>query len=448
MKPNNNRVLGILPYVGLALALVISTWTFLRSEQYRSNTENALSESYEIQWGASQIRERLLRATSYIRIASQSGELDPDIDRQVMLLRFNIKQLLSLSYVDRFLSPSDIKRLEYLNQAIKQKLDTTVAARSNYQQILDYMAELEQEIYQISSAVLNHSAGLQETAKINIDASRNWFIFALGLGLFATFYLIIHQRYVCASRRNQHLRSFASLFAHMTRSRVTALRLFLANTGSTCPGDELLNAARSTASELEAINDGLLSIAYSERNPESEPLGRVLHKVIKGRADIVKLEIGLQTTQLLVPKTQFQMMINELVQNAETAVKGRKNPNIVIRTSIKRRYFGNRSHLIVEVEDNGVGMLPDIMKKATIPFFSTKAGKHLGLGLTSCAEMISTLGGKLTIDSKPDHGTIVQVRVPCPRNVNEPTCARADAKTSSKTVFPLRWLSHGSDESR
>lgn len=414
MKLKNSRLLTILPYIGLLLTLILSTWTFLRSEQYRNYTETILSQTYEIQWRVSQVRERLVRVSSYIRLASETGKLDPDIGRQIILLKTNIKQLLALPYVDHFLPKPDLALLDHVSRVFEQKIDTAVASRSNYPQALGYMAGLEQEIFEVSSAALDHSAALQQTADINIGATRNWFIFAIALGLVAIFYLIIYQRYVFISRRNQFLRSFASLFAHMTRSRVTALRLFLANTSVARPKDELLKTARNTASELEAINDGLLTIAHSERNLRSEPLDRVLRNVVKGRKDLVKLEIDDKTTQLPVPETQFQVLLEELIQNAETAIKGRRNPKITIRTALKRRYLVGRSDLVVEVEDNGAGIPPEILEKVLIPFFSTKAGKHLGLGLTSCSEMISTHGGKLTIDSEPDRGTIVQIRIPVP----------------------------------
>jgi len=62
--------------------------------------------------------------------------------------------------------------------------------------------------------------------------------------------------------------------------------------------------------------------------------------------------------------------------------------------------------------NNGVGMTPDIIKKAIIPFLSTRAVKHVGLGLTSCLQMVSTLKGKLLINNIPDIGTFVRICIP------------------------------------
>ncbi|MER9832583.1 HAMP domain-containing histidine kinase [Mesorhizobium sp. M0134] len=413
MTFKTSSVFANLPYVGLCVALVLSTWAFLQSEQYRHDTDEILSQTYEIQWRATQVRERLLRVNGYVRLASEAGKLEPDISRQIALVSVNIQQLLALSYVDRFLPKKDAKLLQDVRQIIEQKVTPIIVGGSNYAQALPYMDRLEQDMFEVSSATVNHSATLQETAQIDIAASRNWFLFAIALGLVAIFYLIIHQRYAFISRRDQHLRSFASLFAHMTRSRVTALRLFLDNTGlGQPPSEEMLKAARSAANELESINNGLLKIAYSERDPRSEELGRILRNVAERRNGLVKLDIDIDTVRLPVPATQFQLLIDELVQNAETAVNGRQNPKITVRTALRRLRFLGRTNVILEVSDNGVGMTPEIAEKATVPFFSTKAGNHVGLGLTGCAQMAATLRGKLTVNSSPDNGTVVQVRIP------------------------------------
>jgi C4-dicarboxylate-specific signal transduction histidine kinase len=54
-------------------------------------------------------------------------------------------------------------------------------------------------------------------------------------------------------------------------------------------------------------------------------------------------------------------------------------------------------------------MSPDILTKAKEPFFSTKAGVHVGLGLTNCIELVKTMAGKLDIVSAPGSGTSVRI---------------------------------------
>ncbi|RWD52340.1 MAG: sensor histidine kinase [Mesorhizobium sp.] len=412
MRFGTSRFFAALPYLGLALALLLSTWAFVRSDRYRQETDEILNQTYEIQWRATQVRERLVRVHGYIRLADEAGKLDPDINRQMALVSVNIAQLLALPYLQHFFPQKDIELLENVRRTVEQNVAPVVEAGSNYADALDHMTNLEQDMYEISSATVDHSTTLQETAQIDIAASRNWFMFAIALGLIAIFYLITHQRHAYVSRRDRHMRSFASLFAHMTRSRVTALRLFLEGTGSEQPPrEEMLKAARSAANELESINDGLLKIAFSQRDSHVLPLAKLLLD-LKDRDGIVQLSVDSEAGTQAVPATQFQLVLSELVQNALTAVENIDRPSVVVKASVVHRPIFRRSVLFLEVADNGIGMTPEVLRKAKTPFFSTRAGNHVGLGLTGCSQMVATLNGRLFIDSKPGAGTLVKVRIP------------------------------------
>ncbi|QND61548.1 sensor histidine kinase [Mesorhizobium huakuii] len=413
MKFFNGRLFTVLPYLGMAAALGLSAWTFIQSNCYRQETDAILNQTFEIQWRAAQIRERLIRVYGYLRIADQSGKLDADIDRQMALVSVNVAQLENLPYLNRFFPDHDAALLGGIRQTLEQKIAPLVSARKNYTQAIADMAKLEQSIYEISSSTVDHSATLQQTASIDIAASRNWFIFAIALGLGATFYLVIHQRYALANRRDQHMRSFASLFAHTTRSRVTALRLFLEHSQpDRQPSSEMLEAARSAATELESITNSVLQIAYAPQDSSTMPLGRLLEDIMGERSGLVQIRIDSKAHLHPVPSAPFGLVVNELIENALAASSGVKDARVLVSATVKRHPFLPRTYLVLEVADKGSGMPPAIAAKATNPFFSTRAGNHTGLGLTACSQMVSTLRGKLIINSAPGVGTTVVVRIP------------------------------------
>lgn len=417
MKFFNGRLFATLPYLGMAAALGLSAATFIQSDRYRQETDEILNQTYEIQWRATQIRERLLRVRGYLRLAQETGKLDPDTDRQMALLSVNVTVLQKLPYLHRFFSDRDVALLGEFGQMLEQKVAPVVQARANYGKAFATMTELEQAMYEISSATVDHSATLHQTAIIDTAASRNWFIFAAALGLGVILYLIIHQRYSFVSRRDQHMRSFASLFGHLTRSRVSALRLFLEYMRpDEPPGSEILEAARGTATELESINDSLLKIAYAPRDFRTELLGALLEDIARDRRGLVQLSVAAAASTQPVPAAPFKLLADELVENALLALTDIKNPRILIAASVKRQPFFRRCSLFFEVTDNGAGMTPAVLEKATIPFFSTRAGNHAGLGLTACSQMVSTLKGKFAIKSAPGIGTTVLVRIPCQRS--------------------------------
>jgi anti-sigma regulatory factor (Ser/Thr protein kinase) len=64
--------------------------------------------------------------------------------------------------------------------------------------------------------------------------------------------------------------------------------------------------------------------------------------------------------------------------------------------------------LVIEVCDNGRGMDPEKIAKATDPFFTTRTTRRVGMGLPLLAEAARAAGGRFEIDSKPDRGCRVK----------------------------------------
>ena len=59
----------------------------------------------------------------------------------------------------------------------------------------------------------------------------------------------------------------------------------------------------------------------------------------------------------------------------------------------------------VTIEDTGEGMAPEILARATEPFFTTKpVGSGTGLGLSMCHGVIKAHGGTLDLASEPGPG--------------------------------------------
>jgi PAS domain S-box-containing protein len=69
----------------------------------------------------------------------------------------------------------------------------------------------------------------------------------------------------------------------------------------------------------------------------------------------------------------------------------------------------------VLITDTGFGMEQQIAGDAIEPFFSTKPGRGVGLGLTTAYGIIAQGGGYLSIDSVPGRGTAVRILLPAAR---------------------------------
>jgi signal transduction histidine kinase len=67
----------------------------------------------------------------------------------------------------------------------------------------------------------------------------------------------------------------------------------------------------------------------------------------------------------------------------------------------------------LEVEDNGPGISPEIIKSIFDPFFSTKdVGQGSGLGLAITHEIITKHGGNIFVESELQKGTKFTIILP------------------------------------
>jgi signal transduction histidine kinase len=68
----------------------------------------------------------------------------------------------------------------------------------------------------------------------------------------------------------------------------------------------------------------------------------------------------------------------------------------------------------IRVGDTGGGILPENMKKLFQPLFTTKP-KGVGLGLVVCKNLVEGNGGQITVESRPEEGTVFTITLPACR---------------------------------
>jgi signal transduction histidine kinase len=91
--------------------------------------------------------------------------------------------------------------------------------------------------------------------------------------------------------------------------------------------------------------------------------------------------------------------ILDVAENAMSA--GATRIEIVIRETAER------GELHLEIIDDGRGMSGEQVRQAMDPFYTTKPGKRVGLGLALLAQAAREAGGDMEIDSGPGRGTRV-----------------------------------------
>ena len=72
--------------------------------------------------------------------------------------------------------------------------------------------------------------------------------------------------------------------------------------------------------------------------------------------------------------------------------------------------------VVVEIQDDGPGIAPELRDRLFEPFFSTKpAGRGTGLGLSISQRIVAEHGGTIELDSEQGRGTTARVRLPVQR---------------------------------
>ncbi len=100
---------------------------------------------------------------------------------------------------------------------------------------------------------------------------------------------------------------------------------------------------------------------------------------------------------------QFEQVFSNLILNAVQACETCEE-----RGEVTLRLFCENGRVLVHVRDNGKGMTPEVLQRATEPFFTTKS-RGTGLGLSICKRIIDAHEGELHIQTAPEQGTLVVV---------------------------------------
>lgn len=84
---------------------------------------------------------------------------------------------------------------------------------------------------------------------------------------------------------------------------------------------------------------------------------------------------------------------------------------------VEVRVRANGDVIVLGVEDTGIGMDEETRARLFEPFRQASEGKNrteegLGLGLTLVGQLVEMLDGEIDVDSEPEMGTEVQVRLP------------------------------------
>lgn len=126
-----------------------------------------------------------------------------------------------------------------------------------------------------------------------------------------------------------------------------------------------------------------------------ENIQNLLQTELKKKSAILKTEVLPSDLGLNIDPNLIEMVLINLVKNALEAGKKKDDTTITLRA-----FYESGRLPIIEVQDNGPGIIPEAREQVFIPFYTTKPGGS-GIGLSLSRQIMHLHHGNLTLDSKP-----------------------------------------------
>ncbi len=259
------------------------------------------------------------------------------------------------------------------------------------------------------------------------------------------------QRLEADLQQSQKLESLGSLaggIAHDMNNVLAAIQAVSETLHLTHSTDQTLLGSLDIIDRASARGRDLVKgLTHFARKELREPKPLDLNAVIREEAEhlghttrqkvalVLDLEEGLPW--VLGERGSLASALMNLCRNAVDAMAG--GGMLTLRT---RRLPDARVELVVQ--DNGVGMPPEVLARATEPFYTTKPlGKGAGLGLALAYATAKAHGGTLSLHSELGQGTLVSLRLP---SCSATTADGAEVKTGGTQGAPLGILLVDDDE--
>jgi len=136
--------------------------------------------------------------------------------------------------------------------------------------------------------------------------------------------------------------------------------------------------------------------------------------LLKYRLPLSNIEIDHQWPKddffINVDKNQLQQVLFNLFVNSSDAMPKGGKLTIKSYKTVSQEFLPNEESCVIEISDNGEGILEENLKKIFEPFFTTKRDtKGTGLGLYLCKTIINNHGGNISIKSQAGSGTTLTI---------------------------------------
>jgi signal transduction histidine kinase len=234
--------------------------------------------------------------------------------------------------------------------------------------------------------------------------------------------LVEHRATIERQEKLASLGVLAAGVAHEIRNPLTAIkaRLFTLKKalGQSLSAVEDADLIEREISRLERIVRDVLSFA-KPAEPRLEAVSAMA--LLREVRDLMSAQLEKSGIELTVENStdaiiegdsnQLKQVLLNLIRNGADSVA--TQGKIALRVCTERVNLGGRPchAAVLEVEDNGQGISPDVQKRVFDPFYTTKPA-GTGLGLSIAARIVEQHSGALRYKTEMGHGTTFGIIVP------------------------------------
>jgi signal transduction histidine kinase len=131
-----------------------------------------------------------------------------------------------------------------------------------------------------------------------------------------------------------------------------------------------------------------------------ENVCQLMKEDLKSKEIEVHKDLNPENLEILCDPDQITMILINLVKNASESLQNQADRQIWIR-AIGQGDLGS----LIQIEDNGPGIVPEALERIFVPFYTTKKTGS-GIGLAISRQIMNLHRGSLTVVSEPEKKTV------------------------------------------
>ena len=233
----------------------------------------------------------------------------------------------------------------------------------------------------------------------------------------------IYKEQLFRAHKYAYIDSMGTIVAHQLNQPLTVINMLLGRALEMEQGQEknyplVFKSIRESLAEAQKAAWIIRKFRRSSKTPVLETVKKVnistvanrIVSVLNEKAEQVKMAISIENLENIPDvnfnETALEQIFLIIMQNAIEAAEDSKQHKL----SITGKFAGKNIEL--EFSDDCGGIATENIDKIFEPFFSTKAGKGLGLGLEIVQHLLTGIGGKIRVKNRLGRGTTFHVTLP------------------------------------